>query len=85
MTRCSPPGADHERPVAIGESDERDGRRRSWRLMKARLPRLKRLEDYDLSGAPGVNPATVDRGQPDPNDGIVRPTWLGVRSRRVTS
>jgi DNA replication protein DnaC len=55
------------------EVDQRDGRRRARRLIEARFPRLKRLEDFDLTVAPGVNPATlaalakgafIDAGQP---------------------
>jgi DNA replication protein DnaC len=59
--------------VLSAEVDERDGRRRARRLLEARFPRLKRLEDFDLSAAPGVNPATlaalakgawIDAGEP---------------------
>ena len=55
------------------EVDERDSRRRTRRLLEARFPRLKRLEDFDLTAAPGVNPATlaalakgtwIDAGEP---------------------
>lgn len=55
------------------EVDQRDGRRRARRLSEARFPRLKRLEDFDLTVAPGVSPATlavlakgafIDAGQP---------------------
>ena len=59
--------------VLIAEVDERDSRRRARRLIEARFPRLKRLEDFDLAGAPGVNPASlaalgrggfIDAGEP---------------------
>jgi DNA replication protein DnaC len=59
--------------VLSSEVDERDGRRRTRRLLEARFPRLKRLEDFDLGAAPGVNPATlaalakgawIDAGEP---------------------
>jgi DNA replication protein DnaC len=59
--------------VLSSEVDERDGRRRARRLLEARFPRLKRLEDFDLGAAPGVNPATlaalakgawIDAGEP---------------------
>jgi len=55
------------------EVDERDGRRRARRLNEARFPRLKRLEDFDLTAAPNINPATlaalakggwIDAGEP---------------------
>src|SRR5579863_2571591 len=45
--------------VLSAEVDERDGRRRARRLVEARFPRMKRLEDFDLSVAPHVNPATM--------------------------
>jgi len=59
--------------VLSAEVDERDGRRRARRLGEARFPRLKRLEDFDLAAAPGVNPASlaalakgawIDAGEP---------------------
>jgi DNA replication protein DnaC len=55
------------------EVDERDGRRRQRRLNEARFPRVKRLEDFDLTVAPRINPATlaalakgawIDAGEP---------------------
>jgi DNA replication protein DnaC len=45
--------------VLSAEVDQRDGRRRARRLVEARFPRLKRLEDFDLSVAPHINPATL--------------------------
>jgi DNA replication protein DnaC len=45
--------------VLSAEVDHRDARRRVRRLVEARFPRLKRLEDFDLAAAPSVNPATV--------------------------
>ena len=59
--------------VLSAEVDQRDGRRRARRLLEARFPRIKRLEDLDLTVATNVNPATiaalsrgawVDAGQP---------------------
>ena len=59
--------------VLSAEVDQRDNRRRARRLGEARFPRLKRLEDFDLTVAAGVNPATIaalargawiDAGQP---------------------
>jgi hypothetical protein len=34
-------------------------RRRTRRLLEARFPRMKRLEDFDCTVAPGVPPTTV--------------------------
>jgi DNA replication protein DnaC len=59
--------------VLAVEVDQRDGRRRTRRLHEARFPRMKRLEDFDLSVAPAINPATlaalakggwIDAGEP---------------------
>lgn len=59
--------------VLSAEVDERDQRRRARRIVEARFPRAKRLEDFDLSAAPGVNPASlaalakggfIDAGEP---------------------
>jgi DNA replication protein DnaC len=59
--------------VLACEVDERDGRRRARRVIEARFPRVKRLEDFDLAAAPAVNPATlaalakgawIDAGEP---------------------
>ena len=59
--------------VLSAEVDERDGRRRARRVVEARFPRLKRLEDFDLTAAPSINPATlaalakgawIDAGEP---------------------
>ncbi len=59
--------------VLAAEVDERDTRRRARRVVEARFPRLKRLEDFDLAAAPGINPATlavlasgawIDAGEP---------------------
>jgi DNA replication protein DnaC len=59
--------------VLSAEVDHRDSRRRARRLLEARLPRLKRLEDFDLAAAPTVNPASlaalargawIDAGEP---------------------
>ncbi|MGH7644420.1 MAG: ATP-binding protein, partial [Gemmatimonadales bacterium] len=45
--------------VLSAEVDERDGRRRARRIVEARFPRLKRLDDFDLAAAPAINPATL--------------------------
>jgi DNA replication protein DnaC len=59
--------------VLTVEVDERHARRRDRRVKEARFPRLKRLEEFDLGAAPGVQPATlaaiaagtwIDHGQP---------------------
>jgi DNA replication protein DnaC len=59
--------------VLAGEVDERDSRRRARRIIEAHFPRLKRLEDFDLSAVPSINPATlaalaraawIDAGEP---------------------
>src|ERR1700730_4102440 len=39
--------------------DERDGRRRARRLLEARFPRLKRLEDFELTLTPTISPAAL--------------------------
>jgi DNA replication protein DnaC len=41
------------------EVDARDARRRERRIHEARFPRIKRLDQFDLGAAPGVNPATL--------------------------
>lgn len=45
--------------VLTAELDERDGRRRERRIAEARFPRTKRLDDFDLSAAPTIPPATL--------------------------
>ena len=45
--------------VLSAEVDQRDGRRRARRLLEARFPRLKRLDDFDLAAAPTINPASL--------------------------
>jgi DNA replication protein DnaC len=45
--------------VLSAEVDERAGRRRARRISEARFPRIKRLEDFDTTVAPWVNPATL--------------------------
>ena len=54
--------------VLCAEVDQRDGRRRARRLIEARFPRLKRLEDFDLAANPGVNPATLGA--------LAKGTWI---------
>jgi DNA replication protein DnaC len=41
------------------EVQERDARRRERRIAEARFPRFKHLDDFDLSAAPTVPPATL--------------------------
>jgi DNA replication protein DnaC len=59
--------------VLSAEVDQRDSRRRTRRLLEARFPRIKRLEDFDPAAAPTINPATlaalgkgtwIDAGEP---------------------
>jgi DNA replication protein DnaC len=59
--------------VLTAEVDERDARRRARRVVEARFPRLKRLAEFDLAAAPGIEPAAfaslaggawIDNGQP---------------------
>jgi len=45
--------------VLTAELDERDSRRRERRIAEARFPRTKRLDDFDLSAAPTIPPATL--------------------------
>jgi transposase len=44
--------------VLSAEVDDREARRRARRVAEARLPRIKRLCDFDISAVPSVNPAT---------------------------
>jgi len=59
--------------VLSAEVDHRDQRRRARRIIEARFPRAKRLEDFDVAAAPAINPATlatlaagawIDAGEP---------------------
>lgn len=45
--------------VLTAELDERDSRRRERRIAEARFPRTKRLDDFDLSAAATIPPATL--------------------------
>lgn len=45
--------------VLAAEVEERANRRRTRRLLEARFPRMKRLEDFDCTVAPGIPPTTV--------------------------
>jgi DNA replication protein DnaC len=45
--------------VLASEVDTRAEHRRRRRVAEARLPRIKRLADFDLAAAPSVNPATI--------------------------
>ncbi len=59
--------------VLTAECDDRDARRRIRRVLEAKFPRNKRLEDLDLTGLTGLPPATlahlaggtwIDAGEP---------------------
>jgi DNA replication protein DnaC len=59
--------------VLTAECDERDCRRRVRRVLEAKFPRTKRLEDLDLTTLPGLPPASlahlaggawIDAGEP---------------------
>ena len=59
--------------VLSAEVDQRASRRRARRIIEARFPRAKRLEDFDVAAAPAINPATlaalgagawIDAGEP---------------------
>jgi DNA replication protein DnaC len=43
----------------LAECDDRDERRRVRRVHDAAFPRTKRLEDFDFTANPAVNPATI--------------------------
>lgn len=45
--------------VLSAEVDERAERRRARRVIEAHFPRIKRLADFDLAAAPGINPASI--------------------------
>ena len=45
--------------ILAAEVDDRAERRRERRIHEVRVPRMKRLADFDLSAAPTVNPATI--------------------------
>jgi DNA replication protein DnaC len=45
--------------VLSAEVDERDARRRARRVVEARFPRMKRLNEFDCAANPNINPATV--------------------------
>ncbi len=45
--------------LLTNEVDSRRERRQQRRIKQAKFPRLKRLEDFDMSAAPSVNPATI--------------------------
>lgn len=54
--------------VLAAEVDHRDTRRRSRLIQEARFPRLKLLDQFDLSAAPTVNPATLA--------GLAQGSWI---------
>jgi len=45
--------------LLLAECDDRDTRRRTRRIREAAFPRPKRLEDFDYTANPDVNPATI--------------------------
>ncbi|SDY95796.1 DNA replication protein DnaC [Modestobacter sp. DSM 44400] len=45
--------------VLTAECDDRDSRRRTRRVLEAKFPRPKRLEDLDLATLPNLPPATL--------------------------
>ena len=45
--------------LLLAECDARDDRARTRRIREAGFPRPKRLEDFDLSANPNINPATL--------------------------
>ena len=45
--------------VLAAEVEERANRRRTRRLLEARFPRMKRLEDFDTDANPHIHPATL--------------------------
>ncbi len=45
--------------LLLAECDDRDTRRRARRVHDAGFPRPKRLEDFDYTANPNINPATV--------------------------
>ena len=45
--------------VLAVEVDHRVERRKQRRITEAKFPRMKRLAEFDLTAAPGVNPATL--------------------------
>jgi DNA replication protein DnaC len=59
--------------VLTAECDDREARRRIRRVLEAKFPRVKRLEDLDLTALPALPPATlaalaaggwIDAGEP---------------------
>jgi DNA replication protein DnaC len=47
--------------VLTAECDDRNARRRTRRVLEAKFPRTKRLEDFDLTALPSLPPATLAR------------------------
>lgn len=45
--------------LLLAECDDRDDRRRARRVREAAFPRPKRLEDFDFTANPNLNPATI--------------------------
>ena len=46
--------------LLLAECDDRETRRRTRRIREAAFPRPKRLEDFDYTANPDVNPATIN-------------------------
>ena len=45
--------------VLAAECDDRESRRRARRIHEARFPRIKRLDEFDLTALPSLPPATL--------------------------
>src|SRR4051812_41087462 len=45
--------------LVASEVDDREGRRRERRIAEARLPRTKRLSEFDLGATPAIAPGTL--------------------------
>jgi DNA replication protein DnaC len=56
----------------LAECDDRDERRRVRRVRDAAFPRTKRLEDFDYTANPAVNPATIAT--------LATAAWVGAGS-----
>jgi DNA replication protein DnaC len=56
----------------LAECDDRDERRRVRRVRDAAFPRTKRLEDFDYTANPAVNPATIAT--------LANAAWVGAGS-----
>src|SRR5512144_1834119 len=45
--------------VLAAECDDRESRRRARRIHEARFPRIKRLDEFDLTALPSLAPGTL--------------------------